>query len=141
MQIRRCLFSDARASRCPISGATVPADPVNARGCLRRLAREPGIAVAVACGMKRTRPDQQPSLANVTVTLACGGGRGETIIEVSRDGVVLDDLECALIRFALAATEGNRTRAATFLGLSRSARLYRMHKHHVVWTSAPGSVR
>lgn len=44
-------------------------------------------------------------------------------------GIPLDAIERALILFALDSHAGNRTRAAHFLGLSRSALIYRMHKH------------
>jgi transcriptional regulator with GAF, ATPase, and Fis domain len=41
----------------------------------------------------------------------------------------LDALEREVIRFALARNDGNQTRAACFVGLSRSALLYRMQKY------------
>ena len=44
-------------------------------------------------------------------------------------GLDLVAVERALIRFALERHGGNRTHAAEFLGLSRSALLYRMQKH------------
>ena len=50
---------------------------------------------------------------------------------VSRSGVDLDAVERALIRFALGAHDGNQTRAAAFLGVSRSALIYRMQKHGI----------
>ena len=43
-------------------------------------------------------------------------------------GLDLVAVERALIRFALESHGGNRTHAAAFLGLSRSALLYRMQK-------------
>ncbi|MBI2835120.1 MAG: hypothetical protein HYX76_11915 [Acidobacteria bacterium] len=48
---------------------------------------------------------------------------------VPASGIDLEAVERALIVFALASSGGNRTRAARFLGLSRSALIYRMHKH------------
>ena len=57
---------------------------------------------------------------------------------VPESGVDVDAVERALIAFALKRTEGNRTHAARFLGLSRSALIYRMHKHGLVRdTDAP----
>ena len=53
-------------------------------------------------------------------------------VAVPAAGVPLDALERALIVFALRSSQGNRTRAARFLGLSRSALIYRMHKHGLV---------
>ena len=44
-------------------------------------------------------------------------------------GLDLVAVERALIQFALESHGGNRTHAAEFLGLSRSALLYRMQKH------------
>ena len=51
---------------------------------------------------------------------------------VPSSGVDLVAVERALIEFALDAHGGNRTHAAQFLGLSRSALLYRMQKYHLV---------
>ena len=45
------------------------------------------------------------------------------------DGVRLEDVERDLIGQALERTEGNRTRAAQLLGLTRNTLLYRMQKH------------
>lgn len=54
------------------------------------------------------------------------------VVAVPDSGADVDAVERALISFALERTEGNRTRAARFLGLSRSALIYRMHKHGLV---------
>ena len=54
---------------------------------------------------------------------------------VPDSGADVEAVERALITFALETTGGNRTRAARFLGLSRSALIYRMHKHGLVKTS------
>jgi len=48
---------------------------------------------------------------------------------VPNSGIDLVAVERALIRFALESHGGNRTHAAEFLGLSRSALLYRMQKY------------
>ena len=53
---------------------------------------------------------------------------------VPDSGTDVDAVERALIAFALKKTGGNRTHAARFLGLSRSALIYRMHKHGLVET-------
>jgi two-component system NtrC family response regulator len=45
------------------------------------------------------------------------------------EGLRLDELECDLIRQALELHEGNRTRAAKALGLTRNTLLYRMQKY------------
>ena len=44
------------------------------------------------------------------------------------EGVDFEELEMDFIRQALERTNGNRTRAAELLGLTRSALLYRMQK-------------
>lgn len=50
-------------------------------------------------------------------------------VVVPSSGVDLEALERALIRFALEQTAHNRSRAARFLRLSRSALIYRMQKY------------
>jgi two-component system NtrC family response regulator len=54
------------------------------------------------------------------------------MLMVPDSGVNIEDLERAAIVFALERTHGNRTQAARFLSLSRSALLYRMRKHRIV---------
>ena len=46
-------------------------------------------------------------------------------------GVPLEEVERQLIRQALARAEGNVTRAAKLLGLSRDTLRYRLEKHHL----------
>jgi len=53
-------------------------------------------------------------------------------VTVPPTGVDLVAVERALIQFALDTHGGNRTHAAQFLGLSRSALLYRMQKYNLV---------
>ena len=50
-------------------------------------------------------------------------------LTVPDSGIDLVAVERALIRFALESHGGNRTHAAEFLRLSRSALLYRMQKY------------
>jgi Bacterial regulatory protein, Fis family len=52
-------------------------------------------------------------------------------VTVPPTGVDLVAVERALIQCALDTHDGNRTHAAQFLDLSRSALLYRMQKHHI----------
>jgi DNA-binding NtrC family response regulator len=54
------------------------------------------------------------------------------VVTVPDSGANVESVERALIAFALERTGGNRTRAASFLGLSRSALIYRIHKHGLV---------
>jgi DNA-binding NtrC family response regulator len=60
-------------------------------------------------------------------------------LTVPTAGVDLVVVERVLIQFALDVNRGNRTRAAQFLRLSRSALLYRMQKHHLVSAAADNS--
>jgi two-component system NtrC family response regulator len=52
-----------------------------------------------------------------------------TAFALPPQGLCLDELEKDLIRQALARNQGNRTRAAKDLGLTRNTLLYRMQKH------------
>ena len=80
-----------------------------------------------------TRPDELTTIA-VQCTDAAGVPASVTI---PPNGVDLVAVERALIQFALDVHAGNRTRAARFLGLSRSALLYRMQKFHLVRPVVP----
>lgn len=73
-------------------------------------------------------PDEHTSVA---VQPAADGTRGRVVVTVPSTGVDLLAVERALIQFALRPNGGNRTRAAVFLGLSRSALLYRMQKYRL----------
>ena len=66
--------------------------------------------------------------AHVTV-VPLDSAETTTVLRVPETGISLHALERALIVFALTRTSGNRTRAARLLGLTRSALLYRLHKH------------
>lgn len=58
------------------------------------------------------------------------------VVSVPTAGVDLQALERALIRFALDASRGNRSRAARFLGLTRSALCYRIRKYDLASAAA-----
>jgi len=68
----------------------------------------------------------------ITIRLADRTSEHTVAVVVPDSGANVEAVERALIRFALEKTEGNRTHAARFLGLSRSALIYRMHKHGLV---------
>lgn len=63
--------------------------------------------------------------------IRAAGDETAPVLMVPDSGVSIEDLERAAIVFALDRTRGNRTQAARFLGLSRSALLYRMRKHRI----------
>lgn len=62
---------------------------------------------------------------------AAQASEDHVVVAVPRSGVDLEAVERALIAFALEQSGGNRTRAARFLRLTRSALLYRMHKYRL----------
>lgn len=65
----------------------------------------------------------------ITIRLADPASENAIAVVVPESGADVEAVERALIEFALERTHGNRTRAAQFLALSRSALIYRMHKH------------
>jgi two-component system NtrC family response regulator len=60
-------------------------------------------------------------------------------IRVPESGVDLEAVERALLIFALQANHGNKTHAARFLRLTRSALLYRLGKHQINHPIATGN--
>jgi two-component system NtrC family response regulator len=62
--------------------------------------------------------------------------------ELPDESISLDAVECDLIRAALQKHDWNQTRAAAYLGVTRSTLIYRMQKHalaqgHDVLPQAP----
>jgi len=57
------------------------------------------------------------------------GDESLTDFQLPECGIRLEELEAAMIRQALSHTDGNRSRAARLLGLTRDTLLYRMKKH------------
>lgn len=51
--------------------------------------------------------------------------------EIPDDGINLEEVEAELIRRALKKADGNQTRAAEFLGISRPTLIYRMEKYGI----------
>ena len=51
--------------------------------------------------------------------------------DLPEGGIELEKLELDLIQQALARTQGNRSRSARLLGITRDTLLYRMQKHHL----------
>jgi two-component system NtrC family response regulator len=86
----------------------------------------------------RAREDQAVAVA---VAFASQDETSRPTVAVPASGIDLQAVERALIVFALASSGGNRTRAARFLGLSRSALLYRMHKHGLATGAVTGAKR
>jgi DNA-binding NtrC family response regulator len=55
-------------------------------------------------------------------------GLSEGLVELPAQGLVLSEVEKSLIQQALERTQGNRSRAARLLGISRDTLLYRLKK-------------
>ena len=87
-----------------------------------------GTGLAQTKGME-TMPSAD-ALSGAPITVLGSSDRvRNVVIAVPESGADVEAVERALIAFALERTGGNRTRAARFLRLSRSALIYRMHKH------------
>ena len=102
-----------------------PKEPLGIAGTLNGLAR--GIRLAVGFGMKR-RGSRESGTA---ISVVPEGTACETspALTVPASGVDLEALERAVIAFALERKGGNQVQSARFLGLSRSALIYRMQKY------------
>lgn len=96
--------------------------------CAKAGPEEAGTPFARPSVVRRTVPGDE----HTSVAIHGGDVTGAlTSIVVPPAGVNLAAVERSLIQFALATHEGNRTHAARFLGLSRSALLYRIQKYHL----------
>jgi two-component system NtrC family response regulator len=82
--------------------------------------------------MKTSTSREHPNGTPVMVRRAEAQCDSAVAVVVPDSGADVEAVERALIEFALDRTGGNRTHAARFLGLSRSALIYRMHKHGLV---------
>ncbi|MBI4484814.1 MAG: hypothetical protein HY655_02275 [Acidobacteria bacterium] len=85
--------------------------------------------------MKTPTSHEHPTGTPVMVRRAEAPCESAVAVVVPDSGADVEAVERALIEFALQRTHGNRTHAAQFLGLSRSALIYRMHKHGLVPTT------
>ena len=81
--------------------------------------------------MRTTTPPRAQDTP-ITIRLADRASENAVAVVIPDSGADVEAVERALIAFALEKTDGNRTRAARFLRLSRSALIYRMHKHGLV---------
>ncbi|SFD05615.1 regulatory protein, Fis family [Thiohalospira halophila DSM 15071] len=77
-------------------------------------------------------PGREVDASNLPAGLAGESTAGaDAAVALPAEGVRLEDVEADLIRQALARTEGNRSRAARLLGISRHTLLYRLRKHAI----------
>jgi DNA-binding NtrC family response regulator len=74
---------------------------------------------------------EEPPASRATILVIASPSGSTASLSVPIGGLSLQALERAAIAFALERHSGNRTRAARFLHLSRSALLYRMRKYRL----------
>ncbi len=74
------------------------------------------------------RPEHLP--AEIRTGSAAAGAAG-SVIQLPADGIRVTEVEETLVRQALARTNGNVTRAARLLGLTRDTLRYRMQKYRL----------
>jgi hypothetical protein len=123
-----CLITGIR--RRPVGCSTIgirrfPKEALGIAGPLNRLAR--GIRLAVGLHMKRR--GSRDSGAAITVVPEGTACETSPALSVPASGIDLEALERAVIAFALERKGGNQVQSARFLGLSRSALIYRMQKY------------
>ena len=78
--------------------------------------------------MVDTMPRSMPS-KRIPITVRSSTEDGLAVVSVPASGIDLDAVERALIAFAIQTADGNRTRAAQWLHLTRSALIYRLQKY------------
>ena len=71
-------------------------------------------------------PEHLPK--EITLTSQRGGGTGKFSFDLPYEGVSLENVEKDFIRQAIQISNGNQTKAAKLLGLTRDALRYRMQK-------------
>lgn len=81
--------------------------------------------VVILCGGREIQPENLPQ--EIRQPQKTPGGS----FNLPPEGVRLDELEVTLIRQALVQTDGNRSRAARLLGLTRDTLLYRLKKYAI----------
>ena len=59
------------------------------------------------------------------------------LLQLPDDGIDLEEVEREILRQALDKHEGNQTRAAQYLNITRSALIYRMQKFGLQRTESP----
>src|SRR6478672_5153151 len=71
-------------------------------------------------------PSGKPELQGAEMTDAVSARAQDTLFKLPPGGVVLDEVEMSLVRQALEQSNGNQTRAAELLGISRDQLRYRL---------------
>jgi DNA-binding NtrC family response regulator len=83
--------------------------------------------LVILCGGREIQPENLPQEIRQPLSSKTQGNG----FNLPPEGVRLDELEVTLIRQALVQTEGNRSRAARLLGLTRDTFLYRLKKYAI----------
>jgi DNA-binding NtrC family response regulator len=83
--------------------------------------------VVILCGGRDIQPENLPQEIRQPVSRS----KQSSGFNLPPEGVRLDELEVTLIRQALTQTDGNRSRAARLLGLTRDTLLYRLKKYAI----------
>lgn len=76
-------------------------------------------------------PGQIVSSDNLPLELHVVAGQSGTGFKLPEEGIDMESLEADLINQALYKADGNKSKAARLLGLSRDAFLYRIKKHNI----------
>ena len=69
------------------------------------------------------------------------GHAANVLLELPPEGLSIEKVEREIIRRALEMHEGNQTRAARYLDITRSALIYRMQKYQLVQAASDGGER
>ncbi len=94
-----------------------------------------GVQAETASGAMAGEAGVTGATARIATLGAAGGTtftEGLVIVELPQGGVAFDLLERAVLRAALAQTQGNVVRAARLLKLGRGSLRYRLEKHGIV---------
>jgi DNA-binding NtrC family response regulator len=76
-------------------------------------------------------PGQTVSSDHLPLELHVVAGQSATGFKLPEEGIDMESLEVDLINQALSKADGNKSKAARLLGLSRDAFLYRIKKHNI----------
>ena len=68
-------------------------------------------------------------LRDATLAVTLESRKGALRVELPPEGVSLEAVECEILREAMRLSEGNVSRAARFLSISRQTLIYRLKKH------------
>ena len=88
-------------------------------------------AFILHAGVEELRPEHLPPELRGAATASAAARRPERPSAVPQEGLVLEDAERKLILEALDRSNGNQSRAARLLGISRDTLRYRLKKHNM----------